>query len=90
MKGLAWHGVDATKIAGLELAALEKQFAAIDAKAFARLLSACEFASLQIVVVEATERTGKGSFPTAIPARSPASTAAPMVRVEAIERRFDR
>ena len=57
---LKFHGVDASKIHGVDIDKLAEQFEAIDARAFEKLLSAAEFAPLQLAAIEATERTGKG------------------------------
>ncbi|WP_363348619.1 hypothetical protein [Methylocystis echinoides] len=61
LAALEQHGVSREQLAvSVDIEKLEEDFAAIDARAFERLLSAFDFHGLQIAVIEAYERTGRG------------------------------
>jgi hypothetical protein len=61
LAALEERGVSREQLAvSVDIEKLEQDFAAIDARAFEKLLAAFEFGGLQIAVIEAFERTGRG------------------------------
>ncbi|RTL84713.1 MAG: hypothetical protein EKK29_13785 [Hyphomicrobiales bacterium] len=61
MQALEYHGADLDALpANVDIKKLEQDFASINARDFERLLSVLEHIGLQIAIIEAHERTGKG------------------------------
>ena len=63
LKALECHGVSRAQLeSSVDLAKMEAAFDAIDQNAFRKLLNACEYHLLQLVVVEASEKHPRGSM----------------------------